>query len=739
MFFRKICLWSLAFISSTSFAASIFIEIPALSSQLTYASAKLIFNQSETTKTLYYNDDCYKNIFFVNKPGLYKVEVTIKLSSGEILSDWATGYINADVEVSKIGATINPNCFSTTFSVFWVSNVEIDQTDLYGLSLDSSLIKRATIPNIDSIAASFYDEGLNWYAEYEVHDELLDSNLIPLIKYSSGYFRNAITTCQTLLAFHSQFKRTGDSLDYVGFLNNANWLVNNNHSGYYLFEFDFMHDRQTLMKKNWVSAMAQGYAVGSLSYAYYVTQDSMYIKEADSVFVTLHKNSSDFWCFLVDNKGYYWLEEYPNKDFCHVLNGKMAALWGIFQYYAVSRNKLALVLFESGIKSIMDNYRIWNLNKADNSYYCLHHRIKDHYHAVHQAQLLAFANRFKLDEFHQAYYCFIDSTVVVEPKVIQFTCLPESREVRIDSPDDWYIEEQTDWLFADTIDNRIIITVDSNLTNQIRSATVEVIFDNGDREEISITQEMQLYFTLSSNIPEMDAHKDTLFLPYYTNVPNFEITPLSDWLRIDTINHRLRLICEENQSFDPRNFKYAITYDSMVLSNLMVNQRAKVPFIYMESDTVYLNSDHIHEVKVHTNIPRIALLSFDDWLLYDWNNGYVSIRATYANMTGRIYLDSPYLTKELIVISGEYTSVNEIMFSSEYNVYPNPVHDQLHLTAKNYGTYSYEFRNLFGTTLESGIFNESATIDVSNYNPGIYFVVITTAHSSPYVVKIIVQ
>ncbi len=736
MLFRWIYLLFL-FISFPSFAASILVEIPAQSIPIASAEAKVSYGHAETLKLLYSDGNYYRNIFVVNKPGLYKVEITIKLLSGEVLSDWATGYIHNETEISGVSATINPSCYSTTFSVFWI--YKNYQNKLFGFSLDSSLLKRITIPNIDSIATEFYNEGLNWYSEYDVHYELLDDDFIPLIKYPLGYFRNAITTCQTLLAFHSRFKKTGDSVYYRGFINNANWLVNNNHSGYYLFEFDFLHDHGTLLKKNWVSAMAQGYAAGSLSYAFYVTGDSTYLKEADSVFVTLHQNSSEFWCFMVDNKGYYWLEEYPNKDLCHVLNGKLAALWGIFQYYAVTRNKLALALFEAGLKSIVDHFRIWNVNNSNRSYYCLHHESKDHYHLVHQTQLLAFANKFNIHELYNAFYCLINSNVLVEPEIIEMGSTTATSEVTVLSPIRWVIEEKTDWLYAEIVNNKINITTEDNLSDQVRAANLHVNFDNGDQRIIRVNQKTLYFFSINSVLSDLESNGDTILIPYTTNVPGFDITQNSEWFYIDTVSTNLRLICSENTSFFPRDGEFTIYCDNLPVSGFKVSQKAKLPYILIDPDTVFIDSPDYYEVSVKTNIPDVAVITFEDWLNFKWINGVLLIRASSINSIGRVYLDSPYLSGCLLVVPEGFTSEIKIPYQPDYSVFPNPARDILHLKTGGTTTISYEFKNMSGITLKSGIMNESETIDVSGYDPGLYFVVIKTSFGLPHVVKVILQ
>jgi hypothetical protein len=90
--------------------------------------------------------------------------------------------------------------------------------------------------------------------------------------------------------------------------------------------------------------------------------------------------------------------------------------------------------------------------------------------------------------------------MVVEPHDIRFSYLPDIAEVNVESPVNWHVEEQIDWLYTNIQDNKIIISVDSNLTDKIRYATINVIVENGDREIISITQAMEFYFTASSDV-----------------------------------------------------------------------------------------------------------------------------------------------------------------------------------------------------------------------------------------------
>jgi hypothetical protein len=97
------------------------------------------------------------------------------------------------------------------------------------------------------------------------------------------------------------------------------------------------------------------------------------------------------------------------------------------------------------------------------------------------------------------------------------------------------------------------------------------------------------------------------------------------------------------------------------------------------------------------------------------------------------------LTRDLYVVSGTFTNEKEIKYEADYSVFPNPVRDVLYLKAENSNTVNFEFKNMLGTTLQSGMLNESISIDVSGYQPGVYFVVFQTSDTVPYVVKVLVQ
>jgi hypothetical protein len=747
MFFKKSCLIYILLISINAFAATISIEVPVHFSKtkdsVINASVKLSHNLQRENNILYRDGEYFINNFLVNETGIYSIKITIGLSSGEILSDSANGYILSGNDVRKVCAIVDPNCFNTTMIVYWISESEIGIPELYVLAVDTSIMKRISINHIDSIADDFYKGGLDWYRSMPVNFGILDSNYIPLISYTNGKFRNPVTTSQTLFGFYERYKESHDSIDKLGFMNNAEWLANNNHFGYYVYEFEFKHESDIIMKKNWVSAMAQGEALGALSLAFFVLKDSLYLVEADSVFKTLYRNSSDFWCVLLDKKGYYWLEEYPNKDICHVLNGKMAALWGIFQYYTITRNKLALRLLEGGLKTVLDNYKIWNTPNQDNSYYCLHREIKPSYHTVHKSQFLAFANRFKINEFFYAYFCFSNSEVSVEPGDIFFSYKEDSASVNVNSELKWHVEEETDWLSTRIDNNKIILMVDSNLTHQVRNAIIDLKIENGYIEKIKITQESKFYFTIDQNEVALEPKADTLMFSFKTNAPNIVCKNGSEWLQASIINDSLRLIVKENRSFEPRSVVLYLFDENILLKDLKVIQKTTLPFIDLEYISVWLNSiEDTAFLSVNSNIPDIDIICFEDWISYNWKNNHtLSIYANNAESykrNGFLYLSTAYFTKAVDIYQNYITQIiNEE--NHNFTVYPNPAHEIIRVNSKiNSNTYKYELKDLFGSTKLTGYFAENTSINISELTKGVYFLVITDSLYEKYTYKIVV-
>lgn len=250
---------------------------------------------------------------------------------------------------------------------------------------------------------------LPWFMDIAIDSAKLDSNMIPWRTYYFGTFRNPVTICSFAFGFHQQYLQTGDETACQAFLNNVNWLYKNRDRNFYLhFDFDWHHFPDLRLPAGWISAMAQAGALGAMSMAYHLTEDPIYLHGANGFFSTLMINTDTYWCFGVDEENYYWLEEYPNEDFCHVLNGMLYALWGIWDYYVISENPDALALFSASIRTIADHYPEWNISHKNHSLYCRHQCAYEAYHKVQVGQLQKYYDFFKIPEFKEAIELFTE-------------------------------------------------------------------------------------------------------------------------------------------------------------------------------------------------------------------------------------------------------------------------------------------------------------------------------------------
>ncbi len=294
--------------------------------------------------------------------------------------------------------------------VNWHPDVTLKTTDFYNFSISRQqhhlkLYRDLNEPTV--LAENYRVNRMPWFFPCEVDSSILDSNLIPIKHYYFGDYRNPVTICCTAFGFYQDYLDTGAEIDYKGFLNNVDWLLTKHDANYYLhYDFDWYHYPALVFNKGWISAMAQGGALGAASMAWFLTADTKYLPAAVGFFTTLYHNSNSFWCIGVDPEDYYWLEEYPNPDFCHVLNGMLFALWGLWDYYVISADDFALTLFQAGLKTIADNYPIWNVPDENLSYYCLHHTAHASYHQIHLQQLELYAAFFDIPEFRDAITCF---------------------------------------------------------------------------------------------------------------------------------------------------------------------------------------------------------------------------------------------------------------------------------------------------------------------------------------------
>ncbi|MEA1981560.1 MAG: D-glucuronyl C5-epimerase family protein [candidate division Zixibacteria bacterium] len=169
----------------------------------------------------------------------------------------------------------------------------------------------------------------------------------------------------------------------------------------YMFDYRVHGLENAKLLAPWYSGMAQGEFLEVLVRLYEFTENQEYLEFAHKIFnsfLRLENNNSD-WVVRIDSLGYYWIEEYPHDNPGQTLNGFIAAVIGIYDYYRVTEDEKAKTIYNlclTTLKHYIPRFRRENLA----SYYCLghNHLAQESYHNFH-IRLFNNLHQFSNDDF----------------------------------------------------------------------------------------------------------------------------------------------------------------------------------------------------------------------------------------------------------------------------------------------------------------------------------------------------
>ena len=139
------------------------------------------------------------------------------------------------------------------------------------------------------------------------------------------------------------------------------------------------------------SALPQGRILLFFSRLAEVTGENKWREAADRTFAAFLRPGPRSGPFIlnIDKHGYYWLQEWPWPDLVPdcTLNGHNSSLFGLFEYYMVTRDERARELFRAAVTTVR-HYLPQFRRDGWISCYCLAHRTANpNYHGMHVAQL----------------------------------------------------------------------------------------------------------------------------------------------------------------------------------------------------------------------------------------------------------------------------------------------------------------------------------------------------------------
>ncbi|MGO1562665.1 MAG: D-glucuronyl C5-epimerase family protein [Actinomycetaceae bacterium] len=170
---------------------------------------------------------------------------------------------------------------------------------------------------------------------------------------------------------------------------------------WFSYEFDFpLHgDASNTIHGPWWSAMAQGQVLSLMSRLAAATNAPAWHEAAERVFLTfLDVHGADElpltepWAVFVQEDGWLWLEEYAGDVApMRVLNGHIFAMYGLYDYWALTGNEEAAMLFDGAAETVLEFVPDLR-NMGEPSWYGM--RIQDNpraqsesYHRIHVHQL----------------------------------------------------------------------------------------------------------------------------------------------------------------------------------------------------------------------------------------------------------------------------------------------------------------------------------------------------------------
>jgi D-glucuronyl C5-epimerase C-terminus len=142
------------------------------------------------------------------------------------------------------------------------------------------------------------------------------------------------------------------------------------------------------LRAPWYSAYSQGFALSLFVRLYRVSGDRAYLDAARATFISFRRlgTTRARWVAYAPNR-WLWLEEYPARRPTHVLNGYNFALFGIYDYERLTRDRAARQMLLGALTTMRGNAARYRVPGSISYYDLVHFTQSLHYHRVHIWQL----------------------------------------------------------------------------------------------------------------------------------------------------------------------------------------------------------------------------------------------------------------------------------------------------------------------------------------------------------------
>ncbi len=205
---------------------------------------------------------------------------------------------------------------------------------------------------------------------------------------TSSFFYHPCPIAQGAIGYFDNWLENRDNYYLNQFWSQVSWFEHNGqeNNNKLLFPFPF-HIPSFSDNKNWVSGMYQGQILSVFSRALLLSGKEKYFEMAQKTFNSFKTPLGEKHGFRYEDKHGLWFEEAPKFPPNHVLNGYIFAIWGIYDYYKLTRSKEALEIWQKCIETLQNA-----LPKYDSgfwSYYSINKKLASYnYHnKIHVPQI----------------------------------------------------------------------------------------------------------------------------------------------------------------------------------------------------------------------------------------------------------------------------------------------------------------------------------------------------------------
>ncbi|PYP84305.1 MAG: hypothetical protein DMG65_22895 [Candidatus Angelobacter sp. Gp1-AA117] len=222
-----------------------------------------------------------------------------------------------------------------------------------------------------------------------------DAAGIPMLNYRGriGKQYNPIAIAQYGLGNYNIYTHTGDPSRRKKFLLAADWLLSMltpNSSGLAVWMHNFDWEYRDLLCAPWYSGLAQGQGISVLVRAHQFTGNPTYLNAARKAFECFTTETTQGGVISHDKRGNIWFEEYIVFPPTHILNGFIWALWGVYDYFLVTRSNEAEKIFNAAVRTLSNS-----LGDYDVGFWSLYEQpgtklsmvASPFYHSLHIVQL----------------------------------------------------------------------------------------------------------------------------------------------------------------------------------------------------------------------------------------------------------------------------------------------------------------------------------------------------------------